>query len=410
MSRSEYLARLVRDSGENRAIRGEHPNTHTHTRISGNSTVRRTFIPCIQSVPPLLIILDNNMEDDGFNKVERPCNALTRQNKDEWFWLMKEYLIGEDLWQYLEQGSDATDMRHNGKIMSIINVCLGDDDQEDMADKTTAKELWDTLWKKYEEKLPSISRQYLQDLMGYKKPADTSIDDAWAKIREYGRKAAAFDSSVKFLCTPECCMQQLLTSLGPQYTNIRDAIDGNSIAMRIEQRLHKLREKEALINKENESAMRAKKKDTRQRRRRSSSSEDESPHRSSRRSSRTPRSPARQCYLCNGPHKFKNCPLKNEFHSFRKWMRMEKDTKSDSKSRSSSKKQPRAYNAEEHASLSGSTTSESDTEHFHAPSCPPYCSTENSIRALRTSLRKMRFPRGEAQAVSLPQGNLNTEK
>lgn len=87
---------------------------------------------------------------------------------------MKLYLIGEDLWQYVERATGFGEEKHNAKVMYIISKCLGDDDQEDILDKNTAKDLWDAIYNKYEEKLPSMDKQYLQDFIGYKKPTDSS--------------------------------------------------------------------------------------------------------------------------------------------------------------------------------------------------------------------------------------------
>lgn len=128
------------------------------------------------------------MEEDGFSKIGRPCGILTRENKDKWFRLTEHYLIGEDLWDVIDDTSPSTNYsaqlayKLNGKVIYIISICLSDDDQEYTADITTAKELWNTLRKKYEEKQSSFGK-HPQDFSNYKKPADKTIDEAWAKIR-----------------------------------------------------------------------------------------------------------------------------------------------------------------------------------------------------------------------------------
>ncbi|KAL8820806.1 MAG: hypothetical protein Q9191_007440 [Dirinaria sp. TL-2023a] len=267
---------------------------------------------------------------------------------------MKQYLIGEDLWHFIDDSNQCTSKysahsayTFNGKLIYIISICLSDDDQEDLANITTAKELWEALGGKYGENLPS-SRKHLEDFIFYKKPADKTIDEAWAQVCEYGRKAATVSSDMAHLRTPVRCMQQLFASLGPDYRITVDAIvdtlDGSNATRETEDILQKLREKETQLKTE-ESTMVAKqaakhKSSRSHHHQRGTYSDSNESHPSDSHSTK------RHCYLCKGPHELKQCPMRSEFNAFRKWKRMEAK-KPDSKVKADSKsKKHRAYDAE----------------------------------------------------------------
>ena len=128
-------------------------------------------------------------------------------------------------------------------------MCVDDDDQEYLTDKTTAREVWEALKSKYQEKLQTTRRQYLVEYVAYKMPANTSINEAWTHLGKIDKKMFITKSKLKFLCDPEKCFQSLLQALSKEYSGIWDRIDAQ-VNPDIKTSLQKLQEKEALLKAE----------------------------------------------------------------------------------------------------------------------------------------------------------------
>ena len=127
----------------------------------------------------------------------RPVAILTRDNHDNWFRLMKQWLTAEDLWAVTNpEGPGITTPAFSGlttpaggsmfspplakldaKAQYWISICIGEDDQEYTAELETAKAVYTKLQNKYKEKLQTTNRQYMVDLINYKKLADKTIDE-----------------------------------------------------------------------------------------------------------------------------------------------------------------------------------------------------------------------------------------
>ncbi len=156
---------------------------------------------------------------------------------------MKKWLIGEDLWSVIEgklgsntlssiisitseiQSLGLGNQKIDAKAHYWLTICIIIDDQEYIADKMSAKEVWDALSSKYKEKLQTTERQYLADFIGYKMSADTSIEKAWTHLAKLARKIVATQKDISGLFKPERRFQALLQSLSDEYTVIRDVID-----------------------------------------------------------------------------------------------------------------------------------------------------------------------------------------
>ena len=266
--------------------------------------------------------------DDSFAK-RRPVPILTRENCDQWFPLMKRWLIGEDLWSVIEgkSGSDTPgsvtsitsgiqslgfgSQKVDAKAHYWLTICITIDDQEHTADKTSAKEVWDALSYKYKEKLQTTGRQYLADFIGYRMPADTSIEKAWTHLAKLARKIAATQKDMSGLSKPERRFQALLQSLPDEYTVIRDAIDAQD-KPDVEKGLQKLQEKEAQL-KTTEAALWAKRGNERERTGRGQDKRKTSHRRKSLSSSDSDQPRRRQpqrslkCFLCGDGHRLADC-------------------------------------------------------------------------------------------------------
>ena len=186
---------------------------------------------------------------------------LTQENSDKWFTFMQDYLTSKDLWFVIESfGPNTPDsgnsnglgfgsQRANGKAQYWLTMCVDDDDQEYLTDKATAREVWEALKSKYQEKLQVTRRQYLVEYVAYKMPANTSINEAWTHLGKIGKKMSTTKPKLKFLCDPKERFQSLLQALPKEYSGIWDGIDAQ-VNPDIETSLQKLQEKEALLKAE----------------------------------------------------------------------------------------------------------------------------------------------------------------
>ena len=309
----------------------------------------------------------------------RVCDTLTRQNSEKWFKLMKQWLIDEELWlvvdsEFISKLDQTTSVINEVNVTSSNNeyiwdvdfdfdhhvarkkldaraqyqliACIDDDDQELMTKLKTAKKIWKTLINKYKKKLQTIERQYLQELMTYKKSSDMIIETIYIDIIKKSRKVASMQSNITSLAKSERRLQTLLQSLSFEYDVIRDAIDAQDNSD-VDRFIQKLQEKKTQLtaSKTVESTLltRNNQKNSRRQSYRISQrrffSSDESSRRFNVKTKKT-----KDCFLCDDSHKIADCDL---LKKLRKWAKKQKIKKIISKN-----KKHKAYNVEDFSSFS----------------------------------------------------------
>ncbi len=269
------------------------------------------------------------MNFDDFFVKRRSVLILTCKNCDQWFSLMKRWLIEKDLWFVIEDKSDSNIFDSVISIISEIQsldfesqkidakahywliICIIIDDQEHTADKTSAKEIWDALSYKYKEKLQITERQYLMNFIDYRMSTNIFIEKTWTHLAKLTRKIVTTQKDMSDLFKSERHFQALLQSLSDKYTVIRNVIDAQNKSD-IKKKLQKLQEKKAQL-KTTETALWVKRKNERERtdheqnkrkishRRKSLSSfdSDQLRRRQSQRSLK--------CFLCKDEHRLVDC-------------------------------------------------------------------------------------------------------
>lgn len=141
------------------------------------------------------------------NQVKRPVPVLTRENHQMWFRQMRRYLASKKCLWVLEPLSETatplssfgstpqtlpmpTPSRHssqydeaNGTATYTITLCLSEDDEEMVAEKFHAKDIWAALEEKYRETTASgrkVAQQYfnfkMAEGMSVRQSMDTSTD------------------------------------------------------------------------------------------------------------------------------------------------------------------------------------------------------------------------------------------
>ena len=271
--------------------------------------------------------------------MKKPVDTLTRENQQQWFRIMKNWLFGEGLWdccdpQYDDIGFSSTATykpdptptqdrpKLNAKALYWLNICLGEDDQEITTDCTTARDVWKILVKKYQETLKTTGRQQEVNYINYKKPAETSIEEAWTELSKMARKITSARPDVKNQYTQVERLGALLRSLPEEYNTIRDWIDMQPI-VDVANSIAKLEEKEAQLKaNDTESAMyagrnnynktfnkgnrnRDREKQNRSWRRHSSDSDENI--RQKKKDKRIMKGPKGGCYICGGNHCCADC-------------------------------------------------------------------------------------------------------
>ena len=335
----------------------------------------------------------------------RAVEVLTRQNHERWFRLMKQWLIGEGLWLVVDPENapdppatpastpsssvtgitEVTQPESYGRDLTALGLtrteapkldaraqyqivnCIDEDDEEMIAEETRARGIWINLLKKYKKNLKTVGRQYLVDLINYKKPADMNIESAYTEITKMSRKVAELQPDMKAVALPARRFQTLLKSLPEEYETLRDAIDAQTDPD-IDVSLQKLQEKEAQLQaKDKEMAMWAKDNnrkdgyDYRQcsayripQRRRSASSNCSDRHsvRNRREDSVKSEPKDRGCFLCDGRHRIKDYELLRKLRKLAKTF-----TRKDIKL---GKQKQKAYNANDNTSSASSSAESLD--------------------------------------------------
>jgi len=96
-------------------------------------------------------------------------------------------------------------------------------DKERIKECVTAKDRWNKLKKRYQEKRPALGRQYLDDLVNYRMPEDGNIQDAWVEVQRLTRHVKVTNPEMRSAFNQEQMFQRLLRALPPAYDTIRDA-------------------------------------------------------------------------------------------------------------------------------------------------------------------------------------------
>jgi hypothetical protein len=131
-------------------------------------------------------------QSDTFSK-KQPIQTLSLVNREEWFQIMEDWLTGEGLFltistRIISSYGQITKEQVDAKARYWIRICISTNDRDWVREKKTAKEIWEALQLKYQDRLKATSRQYIQQYTTYQLPADTSIEKAWTYLGDLGRK------------------------------------------------------------------------------------------------------------------------------------------------------------------------------------------------------------------------------
>lgn len=118
------------------------------------------------------------------------------------------------------------------------------EDQQEMEDKDTARELWEALETKYKETLTTHARQYLKQYVNFE--VTGTIDEAWSQIHTLARRIVTIRPELGVLDKPSERIQILLSALPEAYSSLVDSIDGQ-LNLNPPQILARLQEKEAQV-------------------------------------------------------------------------------------------------------------------------------------------------------------------
>ena len=303
-------------------------------------------------------------DTESKSSAKRAVDTLTRQNHELWFKLLKQWFIGEGLWEVIDPDNapDATSMIESaapsaassyGKILTNtlgyqngakldaraqyqLLLYISTDDMEYVAEETRVRGIWMKLLTKYKKKLKTVERQTLTDLLNYQKNPALDIQATYTEITKMSRKVAEFQPDLSVFTSANQRFQILLKCLPKKdYGAIRDAFDAQADPD-IETFMMKLEKKETqLIADKKKMTMLAKGYDRkdghkhdhgRERsayripQRRSSSSQSE--HRFSK--SKTVK---KSCFLCGENHFIRDCKYVRKLRKLIKIMNTYKDKK-----------------------------------------------------------------------------------
>ena len=297
---------------------------------------------------------------DDFLAKKRPVPILTQDNHERWFKLLERYFKGEGIWAAII-GAPMTDgeglEKADAKAQYTIDICIGDMDRERVDACQNAKEMWDVLRKKYDDKRPSVGRQYLHELVTYRMPEDGNIQDAWTDIQRLARMVKTINPAMKDAFNQTQMFQQLLASLPSTYDAIRDAIDGQG-EKDVDILLQRLLEKESsLKNSEKAFAARTRPEHTQTPRpQKTSNAAPYRPPQARQKQALEEKQAYRlyKCFACKGEHKWRQCPfIEDHMDEIRKIL---------TKARSDRRGKDRAYAAMDLELSSEDSTVSSDEE------------------------------------------------
>lgn len=182
---------------------------------------------------------------------KRPAPILSQENHDEWFTVMRLHFQAEGIWHSV-MGVSVEDVKtvskDDAKAQYTLYICIGEFDRERIREHLTAKDQWAALKKRYSQERPAYGRQYLQEFVNYKMPADGNIEEALIKLQSLARRIGAANPAMKAAFGQDGVLQQLLTSLPAEYSTVRDAIDRGGGDL--DDNLRRLKDKEAELRSE----------------------------------------------------------------------------------------------------------------------------------------------------------------
>ena len=71
---------------------------------------------------------------------------------------------------------ESITLKYNAKIQYMLINCIDDDNAKIIVDETKFKNIYKKLFKKYKKTIKIIDRQYLIDLINYKKFSNINIE------------------------------------------------------------------------------------------------------------------------------------------------------------------------------------------------------------------------------------------
>lgn len=311
---------------------------------------------------------------------KRSVLILTRENHEKWFYLIKQFLISEELWHIVDLvlstisiidfNEVSMTLKSNAKTQYWISISIEEDDQKHIMRLETTKKIYSFLLNKYKKKLQIIERQFMMNLINYRKSFDKIIEKIWTEIFRLARKVCATRSKLKILSSLKKRLSTLLRSLSKEYFNIRDHIDAQD-NFDLDIFIQKLQEKKAQLSaRAVETEMWAKRKDfdrrhnivvTSHRRNSSVSSADSKSRRKPRWAKSRQSSSKENCYICEEKHRVLECEFFEELRALRR--KIVARTKTYKKLIASVKliKKHRAYNVDDN-SISDEKNQETDEE------------------------------------------------
>lgn len=139
---------------------------------------------------------------------------------------MEIFLRGEDLFHTISNDLSAPITTKSAyKAIYWITLCLGEDDEELVSERGTAKEVWEELKRKYADSKAS-GRKLLRSYFNFQMTGDMDINRAWTHLLALGKKIKAAQPKFSPALDPEARVQVLLSGLPDHWASIRDAIDG----------------------------------------------------------------------------------------------------------------------------------------------------------------------------------------
>jgi len=252
------------------------------------------------------------MEPNTNYNVKRPAPMLTRENYRSWFQIMRDFLEGEGVYWTVEElttpsstpdtsfsAGSLGSMLHsqhspqwrkdNGKARYNINLCLEQDDKDEVEELRAASKVWGHLWDKYNTKFSADAMAYIQEYVNFRMQDGQGVRSAWVHLTNLGRQIAEIDPTEKAYKEPSKRIKHLLAALPPAYRSTRSTINAQ-VGLTPEQILLLLESQEAEFNKESQdNAMYAGRLKIQQ-------------HRSQ------PGQRPFTCLICNGNHKAADCP------------------------------------------------------------------------------------------------------
>ena len=146
---------------------------------------------------------------------------------------------------------------NNAKVWFAIFCCISDDDRRLIKPiGKSAPDVWYTLRNKYKEKLHTVNHQLQKDFIGYEKPKDKTIEEAWTELEHLGSRIVEYNPTLQPQTSPLNRLFIFLQALPADYETLVDGIRAQT-EPDVERTILKLQEKEAIL-KERETAMWAK--------------------------------------------------------------------------------------------------------------------------------------------------------